>query len=119
MADAAEFEPSIQFPNNGQTLLATVREFMQVVIGECGRSNGVIAMQQYELSRATKDKERHVLCYLDKFYSDVPHEVRTRGPWQVLWTGEVVNLQPGYRQALARDGFVYVEAHPVGFRVEA
>jgi len=74
---------------------------------------------EYELSRATIEKTRHVICYRDRFYEDVPDRVRYNGPWQLIRTGNVDDLMPEYRLALARVGYVYVEAHPVGFSVTA
>ena len=71
----------------------------------------------YELSRGSKDKDRHVLCREDEFYTIVPTHIRHRGPWQVLSRGDIEALKPEYRLALARDGWVYIEAHPVGFKV--
>ena len=72
---------------------------------------------KYELSRATIEKTRHVICYRDRFYDDVPGYIRKRGPWQLISTGDVSDLTPAYRLALSRDGWVYVEAHPVAFSV--
>ena len=74
---------------------------------------------RYERSRGSNDKHRHVLCREDQFYNIVPDGIRKRGPWQVITRGYVQSLKPEYRLALARDGWLYIEAHPVGFSVTA
>ncbi len=73
--------------------------------------------QQFELSGDNITKRHHVICRRDRFYDDVPEAVRKRGPWQLVKSGEVMALLPEYRRTLARDGYVYVEAHPVGLKV--
>ena len=74
---------------------------------------------RYELSRGSNDKTRHVVCREDEFYTIVPDHIRKRGPWQVINRGEVQSLKPAYRQALTRQGWLYLETHPVGFSVTA
>ena len=74
---------------------------------------------RYAPWRATDVKDRYVLGYCDRFYNYVPHEVCTRGMWQMLDTSEVVRLKPEHRHALASDSCVYVEAHTSGFEFEA
>jgi len=56
---------------------------------------------RYELSRGSIDKDRHVICQEDQFYSLVPAEIRQRGPWQVIDRGDTKALRPEYRVALA------------------
>ena len=70
---------------------------------------------KFEICRGSIHKDRHVICREDEFYQAVPQEVRCRGPWQVLFRGEVMALRPEYRHALAKDGYCYIETHPVGF----
>lgn len=73
---------------------------------------------RYELSRGSIHKDRHVLCREGAFYTFVPTEIRHRGPWQLLRRGNVKDLMPNYRLALARHGWLYIETNPVNFSVE-
>ena len=70
---------------------------------------------RFELSRGSIHKDRHVLCREGEFYTTVPSHVRKHGPWQLLCRGNVEDLKPEYRFALAHEGWLYVEAHPLGF----
>lgn len=74
---------------------------------------------RYELSRDSLAKDRHILCREDEFYTLVPQAVRQRGPWQVLSRGYIEELKPEYRLELAHQGWLYIEAYPVGFSVKA
>ncbi|KUO56660.1 MAG: hypothetical protein APF80_10250, partial [Alphaproteobacteria bacterium BRH_c36] len=62
---------------------------------------------RYVLSRGSIHKDRHVLCREGAFYIFVPTEIRHRGPWQVLRRGNVKDLKPKFRSALARHGWLY------------
>ena len=46
---------------------------------------------------------------------DVPHEVRSLGHWSVISRGEVSELAAEHRLTLARQGYVVIEAHMLGF----
>ena len=50
-----------------------------------------------------------------QFYLDVPHEVLSLGPWSVISRGEVSELLAEHRHTLARQGYVVIEAHMLGF----
>ena len=57
----------------------------------------------------------HVICREEQFYLDVPHEVLSLGPWSVISRGEVSELAAEHRLTLARQGYVVIEAHMLGF----
>ena len=57
----------------------------------------------------------HVICREERFYQDVPHEVLSLGPWSVISRGEVSELLAEHRHTLARQGYVVIEAHMLGF----
>jgi hypothetical protein len=57
----------------------------------------------------------HVICREEQFYLDVPPEVRALGPWSVISRGEVSELLAAHRLTLARQGYVMIEAHMLGF----
>ena len=57
----------------------------------------------------------HVICREERFYQDVPHEVLSLGPWSVISRGEVSELAAENRLTLARQGYVVIEAHMLGF----
>ena len=48
-----------------------------------------------------------MVCYADRFYEDVPLEVRNRGPRRGE-RGEVIRLKPELRLALAHAGYVLI-----------
>ena len=58
--------------------------------------------------RSQGDNHVFVLCYADRFYDDVPHDIRTKGPWNGNARGEVVRLKPELRLALAEARYVLV-----------
>ena len=60
---------------------------------------------RYQTLRSVSDNHVFVICRDDRFYDLVAEEVRKRGPWQGNRRGEVINLKPEYRLALARDGY--------------
>jgi hypothetical protein len=60
-----------------------------------------------------------VVCRDDIFYELVPEEVRKHGPWQGMQRGDIVNLKPEYRLALARDGYALVKCELAVFSPEA
>jgi hypothetical protein len=57
----------------------------------------------------------HVICREEQFYLDVPQEVRSLGPWSVISRGEISELAAEYRDSLARQGYVVIKAHMLGF----
>ena len=62
----------------------------------------------YQRLRSRGNVRIFVICYADRFYEDVPKEVRDKGPWQGS-RGEIQNLKPEIRMALARDGYLLIE----------
>ena len=58
---------------------------------------------------------RNSICREEQLYLDVPQEVRSLGPWSVISRGEVSELAAEYRLTLARQGYVVIEAHMLGF----
>lgn len=64
--------------------------------------------RRYIALRGVNGSTQHVIV-IDGTEGDLPDPVRTRGPWNVLQRGDVVNLRPEYRLALARDGYVAID----------
>ncbi len=73
---------------------------------------------RYQTLRSVSDNHIFVLCRDGEFYS-LPNHVRHQGPWQGMHRGEVVNLKPEYRLALARDGYALVTCELAVFKPEA
>jgi hypothetical protein len=71
----------------------------------------------YQRLRSRGNVHIFVICYADRFYDDVPKDVRDKGPWQGS-RGEVQNLKPMIRLALARDGYVLIETSAAIFNAE-
>jgi len=63
---------------------------------------------RYEMGRSHNNKGLYVFCYEDRFYEDIPLEVLHRGPWYGS-RGDVIDLKPHIRLALARDGYCVIE----------
>jgi hypothetical protein len=73
---------------------------------------------RYIVQRSTSDKQVHLIYYDDNF-TELPDEVRQRGPWQILQHGSIDRLKLKYQARLARHGYV-LEITPVPvFRPEA
>ena len=53
------------------------------------------------------DHRLFVVRYADRFYEDVPLDVRSRGPWRGKG-GDVIRLKPEVRLALAQAGYVLI-----------
>lgn len=73
---------------------------------------------EYEISRSHRDNRIFVICYVDRFYDDVPAPIIKRGPWRAS-RGRVINLRPDIRLALARDGYFVAEIDAPIFNPEA
>ena len=78
-----------------------------------------MASGQYQTFRSVTDVHVFVLCYDGSFYESVPEHVRKQGPWQGNRRGAVEALKPGYRLALARDGYALVKCELAVFEPEA
>ena len=78
--------------------------------------------ERYEVARSAKYVQGnaavrlHVICCEERFYQDVPQEVRSLGPWSVISRGEMSELLPEHRHTLARQGYVVIEAHMLDFQ---
>ena len=57
------------------------------------------------------------MCYADRFYEDVPADVRDRGPWRGE-RGEIVMLKPELRMALAEARYVLINCPDAVFEPE-
>ncbi len=67
----------------------------------------------YQMLRSVSDNHVFLICGVEEAFADLPDVVRHLGPWQVMRRGEVVNLEPGYRLALARDGYALIKSDAV------
>ena len=65
----------------------------------------------------TWDHRLFVVCYADRFYEDVPADVRSRGPWRGE-RGEIVRLKPELRMALAEARYVVINCTDAAFEPE-
>ena len=74
---------------------------------------------RYQTFRSVSDVHVFVLCYDGKFYDAVPDVIRKSGPWQGQHLGDVGELNPEYRRALARDGYALVKCEGAVFKPEA
>ena len=72
---------------------------------------------QYLCCRSLRDHRLFVVCYADRFYEDVPLEVRNRGPWRGE-RGEVMRLKPEVRLALAEARYVLINCPDAMFEPE-
>ena len=73
---------------------------------------------QYQTFRSVSDVHVFVVCRDGSFYELVPEEVRKQGPWQGQRRGDVDKLNPEYRLALARDGYMLVRCEAAVFNPE-
>ena len=71
----------------------------------------------YLCCRSHGDHRLFVVCYADRFYEDVPADVRSRGPWRGE-RGEVVRLKPELRMALAEARYVLINCPDAVFDPE-
>ena len=72
---------------------------------------------RYLCCRSHGDHRVFVVCYADRFYDDVPLEVRNQGPWRGD-RGEVMRLKPELRLALAEARYVVVRCEDAVFEPE-
>ena len=71
----------------------------------------------YLCCRSHGDHSLFVVCYADRFFEDVPADVRNRGPWRGE-RGEVVRLKPELRMALAEARYVVINCADSAFEPE-
>ena len=71
-------------------------------------ANSQFSRMRYCICRSTREKTLHVLYYADRFKL-LPDQVRRRGPWERVRSGEIAALQPAYRAALAERGHVLLQ----------
>jgi hypothetical protein len=74
---------------------------------------------QYQTLRSVSDNHVHLICGVDEAFADLPDHIRHQGPWQVMSRGEIDQLKPEYRLALARDGYALVKCELAVFKPEA
>ncbi len=73
----------------------------------------------YEVYRSQRDhKDLHVIHYAERFYEDVPDEIRHKGPWWGTARGNVADLKLPYRVALERDGYAIIVESMITFEPE-
>jgi hypothetical protein len=72
---------------------------------------------QYKCWRSWPTVELHLICNAFGF-DDLPHKVRTLGPWTGSHKGDLQNLKPHYRRLLAEQGFVIIWSKPSAFSPE-
>jgi hypothetical protein len=59
---------------------------------------------RYQMLRSHADVHVFVVCYADRFYDDVPADVRKKGPWAGNRREDVTKLKPwSGRQSEAKD----------------
>jgi hypothetical protein len=73
----------------------------------------------YQRPRSRGNVRIFVICYADRFYEDVPKEVRDKGPWNGNHRGDVVMLKPELRLVLAEAGYVVINCPEAVFQPEA
>ena len=71
----------------------------------------------YLCCRSHDDHRLFVICYADRFFEDVPGDVRSRGPWRGE-RSEIARLKPELRLALAEARYVVVNCTDVVFEPE-
>jgi hypothetical protein len=74
-------------------------------------------MERYQALQSISSKDVQLICHIEG-PGDLPADVRRQGPWKVTGTGEILNLIPEYRRALARDGYVLVKCELAVFKPE-
>ena len=72
---------------------------------------------RYLCCRSHGDDRLFVVCYADRFYEDVPLEVRNRRPWRGE-RGEIVRLKPELRMALGEARYVVINCTDAVFEPE-
>jgi hypothetical protein len=78
-----------------------------------------VTPERYQMLRSHADVHDFVLCYADRFYADVPYQVRVKGPWSGTGRGEVAKLKPELRLALAEARYVLINCPEAVFKPEA
>ncbi len=68
----------------------------------------------YHTLRSVSDNHVFVICRDGEFYL-LPDHVCYQGPWQGMRRGDMVNLKPEYRLALARNGYALVKCEGAVF----
>jgi hypothetical protein len=74
---------------------------------------------RYQMLRSHADVHVFVVCYADRFYDDVPADVRKKGPWAGNRRGDVTKLKPELRLALAQSRYVVVHCEDAVLQPEA
>ena len=71
----------------------------------------------YLCCRSHGDHSLFVVCYADRFFEDVPADVRSRGPWRGE-RGQIVRLKPELHLALAEARYVLINCPDAMFEPE-
>ena len=75
-------------------------------------------LAHYQCLRSHRDVHVFVVCYTDRFYDDVPENVRDLGPWRGGYRGDVDKLKPEIRTHLERDEFFQINTPEAVFNPE-
>ena len=118
--DLAGFKRERGSPLTQQQRLEVIDRWIAVIEGELqqlGVKPSSDEPTQYLCCRSHGDHRLFVVCYADRFYEDVPLEVRNRGPWRGE-RGEVMRLKLELRLALAQAGYVLINCPDAIFEPE-
>src|SRR5258705_11883468 len=73
---------------------------------------------RYEAFRSLADKNVHVIAPEGAMRSTASTTLMDLGPWRKLVAGEILNLKPQYRLAIARNGYAFIRLSPKDFKPE-
>jgi len=74
-------------------------------------------MMRYSIRRSMKDQAIH-LVFEEGSFDCLPEQVRNKGPWQHIKTGEFVNLREDYMKAIVAHRYILVEQSSSVFSAE-
>ncbi len=73
---------------------------------------------RYSIRRSMKNKSIH-LVFEEAGFDDLPEDVRLKGPWQHIKSGEFVNLRADYAKAITAQRYIIVEQSAAVFSAES
>lgn len=73
---------------------------------------------RYSIRRSMKDKSIH-LVFEEATFDDLPENVRQKGPWQHMKSGEFANLRAAYLKAITAHRYIIVEQSAAVFSAES
>ena len=91
--------------------------FLGVYCSDDNRSHGAMT-ERYQHLMTARPRGAVRLLFREGEYDALPLAAKLGGPWTGTFSGEMVRLKPGYRLAIARDGYVRIEGEGVGFSAE-